>query len=111
MLNPGGSSGMRDRLNAHLVENLLERLAHLAAAIEKASLAEFVELYRQPRRLLYLNFLSGLTRGFGIAVGFTVVGALFLYVLGRVAALNLPIIGEFVAEIARIVQGELATGR
>src|SRR5690554_4439058 len=102
---------MRDRLNDRLVENLIDKLAHLAAGMEKASVAEFVELYREPRRLLYLNFISGLTRGFGIAVGFSIVGALFLWALGWVATLNLPVIGEFVAEITRIVQGELATGR
>jgi len=102
---------MQERLNGRLLERVLDRVAHLAAALEKASVAEFIELYRRPRRLLFLNFLSGLSRGFGIAVGFTVVGALFLYVLGQLAALNLPIIGEFVADIIRIVQGELAAGR
>lgn len=102
---------MQERLNGRLLERVLDRLAHLAAVLEKASVAEFIELYRRPRRLLFLNFLSGLSRGFGIAVGFTVVGALFLYLLGQLAALNLPIIGEFVADIIRIVQGELAAGR
>lgn len=102
---------MQERLNGRLLERVLDRLAHLAAALEKASVAEFIELYRRPRRLLFLNFLSGLSRGFGIAVGFTVVGALFLYLLGQLAALNLPIIGELVADIIRIVQGELAAGR
>lgn len=102
---------MRDRREDGLLENLLEKVAHLAAVMEKASVAEFIELYRNPARLLYLNFLSGLTRGFGIAVGFSLIGALFLYVLGRVAALNLPVIGEFIAEITRIVQVELSAGR
>src|SRR5690606_15762351 len=111
MLEGGGGRAMQERLNGRLLERVLDRVAHLAAALEKASVAEFIELYRRPRRLLFLNFLSGLSRGFGIAVGFTVVGALFLYVLGQLAALNLPIIGEFVADIIRIVQGELAAGR
>lgn len=98
---------MGQRRHDGLTETVIERLAHLAAAMEKASVAEFIELYRKPRRLLYLNFISGLSRGFGIAIGFTVVGALFVYFLGWLAALNLPIIGEFVADIIRIVQGEL----
>ncbi|NMB38989.1 MAG: hypothetical protein GX994_05375, partial [Firmicutes bacterium] len=51
---------------------------------------------------------AGLVRGFGLAVGFTAVGALFLYILGKLASLNLPIVGEFIADIAQIVQEKLA---
>ena len=32
----------------------------------------------------------------------------FVYALGRLAALNLPFIGNFVAELVRIVQMELS---
>jgi hypothetical protein len=94
-------------INDKLLGTLIKRLDGLSASLEKASIAEYVELFRQPRRLLYLNFLAGIVRGFGIAVGFTAVGAIFLYLLGKVAALNLPIIGRFLAEIARIVEVEL----
>ncbi|NLK08290.1 MAG: hypothetical protein GX316_06260 [Firmicutes bacterium] len=94
-------------INNKLLETLIKRLDGLLDVFGKASIAEFVELYRKPRRLLYLNFLAGLFRGFGIAVGFTAAGALFLYLLGKLAALNLPFIGRFLAEIARIVEVEL----
>lgn len=93
----------RERLS----EALIHKLENAIASLEKASLAEFIELYRHPRRLLFINFLAGVTRGFGIAVGFTAVGAVFLFILGRLAALNLPIIGQFIADIARIVQVQL----
>ncbi len=99
---------MKKEISAGLLETLLVKLEKLAAAVEKASVAEFIELYREPRRMLYLSFISGIVRGFGLAIGFTVVGALFLYLLGLVASWNLPVVGEFIAEIARIVQTELA---
>lgn len=99
---------MKKELSAGLLENILLKVEKLSLAMEKANMAEFIELYRNPWRLLYLNLLSGIVRGFGLAVGFTIVGALFLYLLGRIAALNLPVVGEFIAEIARIVQEELA---
>lgn len=93
--------------NRTLYAAVVDKIEELLTAMERHSLAELMELFRQPRRMLIMSFLSGITRGFGIAVGFTIVGALFLYTLGRLAALNLPVIGEFVAEITRIVQGEL----
>ena len=90
-----------------LMEDLLHRLELTVAAIDKSGIAEIVAMYRKPGRMLWFNFLGGIARGFGIAVGFTVIGAIFLLTLARLAALNLPIIGEFVADVARIVQNEL----
>lgn len=86
---------------------LVKKLEEATDAFGKTGIAEYIELYRHPRRMLWMNFLAGLTRGFGMAVGFTVIGAVFLLLLARLAALNLPIIGEFVANVARIVQNEL----
>jgi hypothetical protein len=93
-----------DRINSNLLQNLVIKTEKLTHSLEKASIA----LYQNPRRMLYLSFLSGIARGFGLAIGFTIVGALFLYVMGRIASLNLPIVGEFIAELTRIVQNELA---
>ncbi|MDI9421451.1 MAG: DUF5665 domain-containing protein [Bacillota bacterium] len=99
---------MADRISSGLLQNLVIRTEELIQALEKASIAEYIELFKKPRRMLYLSFLSGIARGFGLAIGFTLVGAIFLYALGTLASLNLPIVGEFIAEIARIVQNELA---
>ncbi len=62
-----------------------------------------------PVRLLYLNFLAGLARGFGIALGLTLLTAVFLAVMTRIASLNLPLISRFIAEIIRLVEEQLAT--
>jgi hypothetical protein len=97
-----------DRINSKLFQNLIVKAEKLTHSLEKASIAEFIELYQKPRRMLYLSFLSGIARGFGLAIGFTVVGALFIYIMGTIASWNLPIVGEFIAEITRIVQNELA---
>ena len=86
---------------------LIRRLQEAVEAFEKASLAEFVELYNRPWRMLYLSFLSGVARGFGIAIGLTLVTPLFVALMIRLAQLNLPVIGEFFASIAKIVASEM----
>ncbi|MDK2820700.1 MAG: hypothetical protein PWP31_665 [Clostridia bacterium] len=86
---------------------LAEKVQELITAIEKANVAEWVELYRRPGRLIYLNFIAGLARGLGIAIGFTILGAIVLYIIQKLALLNLPIIGKFIAEIVRMVQQEI----
>jgi hypothetical protein len=91
-----------------LWESLQERVGELAANMEKMKLAEYVDLLEHPWRLLYVNFISGLARGFGMAVGFALLGAAILLVLQRLVTLNLPLIGGFIAEIVTIVQTQLA---
>ncbi len=90
-----------------LLISLREKLAELAVNIEKMKLAEYVELLNRPLRLMYINFIAGLARGIGIAVGFTILGAIVVIFLRRLVALNLPLIGNFIAEIVYTVQSQL----
>lgn len=86
---------------------LAEKLQELILAVEKANLAEWIELYRRPGRLLYLNFIAGVARGLGIAVGVTILGTLVIYTVREFALQNLPVIGKLIAEIVRMVQKEI----
>ncbi|MDH6509150.1 hypothetical protein M2108_004128 [Paenibacillus sp. PastM-3] len=79
----------------------------LAQQMEKARIAEYTELLHSPFRLIWLNILSGTARGVGIALGFTFFAATIIYVLQVLGALNLPIIGDYIADIVRIVQHQL----
>ncbi|HHY47542.1 MAG TPA: hypothetical protein GX506_09625 [Firmicutes bacterium] len=83
---------------------MIVRLSELSSRLEKASIAEYVEFLRSPRRIIFANFLGGLARGFGIGIGATVLAAVFLYILTVAVRWNLPVIGRFIAEIVRIVQ-------
>jgi hypothetical protein len=83
---------------------LASQLQKLVNHLEKLRVAEYVELMQKPRRILFLNFIAGLARGFGIAVGATVVFALMIELMRRLIVLNIPGIGYFIAEIVRIVE-------
>jgi hypothetical protein len=89
------------------IEKLTEKLERLTVHLERMNLVAFLELIQEPKRLIFFNLLAGLSRGLGIALGATVVGTLFLYILGKLAQLNLPLIGDFIARIARMVQAQL----
>jgi sulfopyruvate decarboxylase TPP-binding subunit len=95
-----------DREN-QVIESLQERVAQLAINMEKMKLAEYVDLINNPWRLLYINFISGVSRGFGIAVGFAILGAIIILVMQRLVTLNLPVIGGFIADIVEIVMAQL----
>jgi len=94
----------------NMLNSLGQKIDKLALDIEKMGIAEYVAMLRSPRRLLFINFLSGLARGFGMAIGFTVLAALVLYLLQKMVVLNMPVIGDFIADIVNIVQKELSVG-
>ncbi|WP_338555690.1 DUF5665 domain-containing protein [Paenibacillus sp. KS-LC4] len=91
----------------HTLSKLDSRLSKIAAEMERTQIAEYVDLLNRPFSLIWRNVLAGLARGVGIAIGFTFFAATILYVLQILGALNLPIIGDYIADIVRIVQIQL----
>ncbi|MDI3546392.1 MAG: hypothetical protein PWR10_44 [Halanaerobiales bacterium] len=85
-------------------EEIMEKLDELSERIQSINIAEYIELVRSPRKMLFINFISGLARGLGVAIGATVLGAIFLIILFRLAQTNIPLIAEFVAKIIKIVE-------
>lgn len=102
--------GPRIQESAHggdLHHALLQRVERLSVAMEKMNLAEYTDLLQNPRRLIWVNFMAGSARGLGIAFGFAVLSALLLFLLQGVMKANLPVIGDFIATIVRLVEQNL----
>ena len=91
---------MRQRLFWQQMDGYLERL-------ERLRLPEYVRYLEDRRRFMLMQFLGGVARGLGMAVGFTILGAVLVMVLQGLAQRNLPVIGDFLAEIVKIVQRRL----
>ncbi len=90
-----------------LLKELNKKIEKLSQDMERFNLAEYLELLNNPRRYLWLNFVGGLFRGLGIALGATILAALALYLMQRLVVLNLPVIGDLIAELVKIVQNHL----
>lgn len=90
-----------------LLRSLEDKVGHLALTMEKINLSEYVALLNNPWKLLWVNFLAGLARGVGIAIGGTLLVTFLLFLLSQIAVLNLPLISDFIAEIVRLVQVQL----
>lgn len=53
------------------------------------------------------DFAAGVVRGLGMAFGFTLLGALVIYLLQKMAVLNLPLLSGFIAELVKMVQQQM----
>ncbi len=85
------------------------KVDELIIAMEKMKLAEYVEYLHNTRKMLMINLMAGVARGLGMAIGFTVLGAVVLYLLQKIVLLNLPLIGNFIAEIVEMVNEHMKT--
>lgn len=100
----GGTAMDKELDNNKLDADKIEKVAMM---LERAKFGEYVDMMSSPKKLIRRNFIAGLSRGFGMAIGFTVLGAIALYFLQRLVMLNLPFFGNFIAEIVKIVQDRL----
>ena len=85
----------------------MRQLEKYVASMERLRLSEYVRYVDDRRRLFWSNFWGGVARGVGMAVGFTILGALLVLILQDLARRNLPLIGDALAEIVRVVQRQL----
>ncbi len=88
------------------ISRLKAKIGELGETIEKAHISEYLSYVKNAKRAIFHSFLGGLARGFGIAVGFSLLGALAIYILQQIAMANLPGIGKFIADIVRMVQSD-----
>ncbi len=89
---------MTDKKNNSL-ENKLE---NFSVALERTKIAEYTEIINNPKRLLVVNFVGGLARGLGTAIGFTLLAAILVYIIRQLV--DLPLIGEYIAELLNIIE-------
>ena len=87
------------------MKRLLTQLERVLDSLESIGLDDYLALRNDGRRMLRRSFWTGIARGLGAALGFTVLGALALYLLQRTVMTRLPALGEFFEKMLRIIQG------
>lgn len=86
------------------LNKLSKKIDKLAKKLEAKAILEYVELNFDTKKLIWKNFVSGISKGIGIAIGFTMLGAFAIYLLRKIVMLNLPVIGAFIKDIMDIVE-------
>ncbi len=73
----------------------MDAVHKFALALERGRFTEYVETLSDTRKLLWRNFLAGLSRGFGAVVGATIVVALMVGLLAWIGQYLPGELGEF----------------
>ena len=81
-----------------------ERIDGLYNKLNDRNFNRFVEVIASPKKIFWRSFLSGVSKGIGAAIGFSLLGALLIYLLRYIVMLNLPVIGAFIRDVLEIVE-------
>ena len=95
---------MNDREKQNL---LIRQIDRWIEAMERLRLSDYIRYADDRKRMFWSNFWGGVARGVGMAVGFTILGALLVLLLQDLARRNLPLIGDALAQIVRVVQRQM----
>ena len=86
---------------------LERRMEVLLSQMERTGFNEYMAYLGDRRRLFWRNFMAGVARGFGLAIGFTVLGAALIALLQRLIVDSMPNISSFIADMVRIIQTKI----
>ncbi len=82
--------------------SVVKDLSHVREIFETLGFNEFAEYLRKPWRIVWINFVAGISRGFGIVLGATVVLALFVWLLGLF--IDFPLVGQYFSNLKQILE-------
>lgn len=91
-------------MNEKKLIKLENKLDKINKVLSKNNILDLADLLGNTKKLFFRNFLAGLSRGIGIGIGVTILTAILIYILQKIVRLNIPIIGQYISDIAEIVE-------
>ncbi len=89
------------------IDGLESQIEKLNQVMEKTNLVELYYLVGNKKQILFKNLIAGILRGVGIGIGFSIITAIIILILQKIVTLNIPIIGDYIADIVEIVQQKI----
>jgi hypothetical protein len=81
----------------HVDGKYKQRLNWLSDRTEKSRITDFIENYQNPKRVIWINILAGVSRGVGLTIGTALIIALVVYVLSFFV--SMPLVGKYIAQL------------
>ena len=93
----------KHRKKRKYLEQSIDKLIEI---LENRELHDLIYIFGSKKEIFRRNILAGIARGIGSGIGFTLITAVIIYFLQKIVRLNIPIIGEYINDIIKIVQGQ-----
>ena len=91
-------------LKKEKIKILYNSIDKLNKMLQEGNVAELAYILGNKKELIKRNLMAGIFRGVGIGIGVTIITAILIILLQKIVTLNIPIIGEYIADIVDIVE-------
>lgn len=81
-----------------------KKIDKISKTLEKSNIVELSYVVGSKKEILKRNLIAGISRGVGIGIGITIITAIIVYLLRKLIMLNIPVIGDYIADIVEIVE-------
>jgi Domain of unknown function (DUF5665) len=101
-----------DEKEVTLLDRLNKNIEKLAGHFEKATIQDYMKFVGNPWKVMGVNLVAGIMRGFGLAIGITIIFAVIMIVLTKILShlITLPFVGQQIAQLVQMVNGYLKEG-
>lgn len=93
-----------NRQRAKQLRTLQHSLERIATRLESMRVADYVESFERPWKLILNNLLIGAARGLGFAIGTTVILALLIAFIRQLIAANIPFLTELLRDFITLIR-------
>ena len=83
---------------------LNKNIENLNQTLTKNQFLELMELLGNKKEILKRNLISGMAKCICICIGFYLLTAVLILILQKIVKLNIPIIGQYLADLMEIAQ-------
>lgn len=85
-------------------EKLAKSIDDLNYSLIKNRFIDLTEILGNRKELIIRNLISGIAKGVGIGIGFSLLTAALVIILQKIVTLNIPVIGDYISDIVDIVE-------
>lgn len=82
----------------------ISQLEKLANRLEAMRVGDYVTNLNKTSRLIWINLISGISRGVGLTIGATLVIAIIFKIISALISLNVPYLSEMMQEVQDTLQ-------
>lgn len=84
-----------------------QKIDNINKKLDKSGIMEMSYIMGSKKEIIKRNLIAGMSRGIGIGIGITLISSIIVYFLQKLIKLNIPVLGEYIADIVEIVQWNL----